>query len=68
MTKKKRRHMKVTLTLSVMIAAVPLSLAFIFNDGNQPGISMDSINFIQKEKPAPQPVETGKILPILAEK
>jgi hypothetical protein len=60
--------MRGTLFLSALIAAIPLSLAFVFNDGNEPRISMDSLNFLQKEKPTQQPVETGKILPILAEK
>jgi hypothetical protein len=64
MTKKKRRHMRVAITLSIMIAAVPLSLAFLFNEGNEPRISMD---FLKKEKTIiVQPTQTGKILPILA--
>lgn len=66
MTKKSRRHMRVTLTLSIMIAAVPLSLAFLFNKGDEPSISLDFLQ--KKEHAAPKPVETGKILPILANK
>lgn len=66
MTKKRRRHMRVTLTLSAMIAAVPLSLAFVFNKGEEPNISLDFLQ--EKDQPAIKPVETGKILPILANK
>lgn len=62
MTKKKRRQMTFTLTLSVMIAAVPLSLAFLCEAGNDlPG----SISYFEKAQPQ-QESNTGKILPILA--
>ena len=65
MTKKKRRHMRLTLTLSVLIASVPLSLAFLFNEGDELKIST---NFFSKEKTATEVPHTGKVLPMLANK
>jgi len=64
MSKKKRRQMKITLTLSVMIAAIPLSLALFCDSGNDLPVSMSYF-----EKQHSTEVSAGsKILPILANK
>ncbi|HYD21258.1 MAG TPA: hypothetical protein VEB40_07285 [Flavipsychrobacter sp.] len=56
--------MKITLTLSVMIAAIPLSLALFCDSGNDLPVSMSYF-----EKQHSTEVSAGsKILPILANK
>jgi hypothetical protein len=64
MNKKKRRQMRLVLTLSVMIAAIPLSLAFFFDEGNDLPVSLGHY----KERPHQDLSEGSKILPILANK
>jgi lipopolysaccharide export LptBFGC system permease protein LptF len=63
MTKKKRRQMRLTLTLSVMIAAIPVSLSLFFNADQQLPTSFKQLN-----PKAEQPVAGSKIIPILANK
>ena len=65
MTKKKRRHMRLTLMLSVLIAAIPVSLSFVFDQGGELNISTD---FFKTEKSTSEKQSTGKVLPMLANK
>ncbi|MBL7717469.1 MAG: hypothetical protein JNL72_01430 [Flavipsychrobacter sp.] len=68
MTKKKRREMRWTLTLSVMIAAVPLSVAFLGNMKKSLPSLPESFH-LTGSKPAPKAppaTQPGKILPVLA--
>ena len=64
MSKKKRRQMRFTLTLSVMIAAIPLSLALFCDSGNDLPVSM---SYIEKQHRT-EVSAASKILPILANK
>lgn len=61
MSRKQRKQKRLTLTISALIAAVPLSLSLFFDAGGQ---LPDSVNYFKKE-PA-KVVSSGKILPILA--
>lgn len=65
MTKKKRRHMRLTLMLSILVASVPVSLSFLFSEGDEISIAKD---FFSKEKATSETPRTGKVLPMLANK
>lgn len=57
--------MRLTLTLSVLIASIPLSLSFLFSEGSEIVIAKD---IFSKKQTSKETLHTGKVLPMLANK